>query len=99
MEEPPDPLGNLNSAIHLMHSDEKVHTNESMGPPPLPANLAMRYGNSTPVATASTSPEEARRALEVVLSFFEQQPHGCLDLQESVTIGKLMEKLKLQTRG
>lgn len=37
--------------------------------------------------------------MEVVLSFFAQQPHGYLDLQESVTIGKLMEKLKPLTRS
>ena len=37
--------------------------------------------------------------MQVVLSFFEQQPHGFLDLQESVTIGKLMEKLKLHSGG
>ena len=36
--------------------------------------------------------------MEVVLGFFEQQPNGYLDMQESITVGKLMEKLRLQTR-
>lgn len=108
MDESSDPLLNLNSALHIINGDDRPHTvtpAETMGPPPLPAGLAMRdtrFGAVTPVpstpALQSTSPEDARRALEVVLSFFEQQPHGYLDLQESVTIGKLMEKLKLQTR-
>jgi len=77
-----------------------------MGPPPLPASALLReprqHRSLTPATSASslqaaaTNPEEARKALEVVLSFFEQQPNGFLDLQESYTIGKLMEKLKLQ---
>lgn len=62
---------------------------DAMGPPPLPP--ALRNRSETP---AVTSQEEARNALQVVLSFFEQQPQGFLDLQESVTLGKLMEKLK-----
>jgi hypothetical protein len=40
-----------------------------------------------------TTPEEARRALTVVLTFFQQ--HGSLDFNESVIMGKLMDKLKL----
>lgn len=47
-------------------------------------------------ATSTPSPDEARRALEIVVSFFEQQPSGSLDMQESVLIGKLIEKLKIQ---
>ncbi|KAK6431119.1 hypothetical protein LTR95_012720 [Oleoguttula sp. CCFEE 5521] len=109
MDDPSDPLLTLNSTLHLMHSNERPHTvapAETMGPPPLPS-LASREARRSSIGTAlttssvqsATSPEEARRALEVVLGFFEQQPHGYLDLQESVTIGKLMEKLKLQSRG
>jgi hypothetical protein len=54
--------------------------------------------SSTPQHLSPTSPEEARQAMEIVLSFFEQQPNGYLDLQESITVGKLMEKLRLETR-
>ena len=43
------------------------------------------------------SPDQMR--MEVVLNFFQQQPSGYLDFQESLTIGKLMEKLKLQSRS
>lgn len=109
MEEAPDPLGNLNSALHNFQTDERpriVTPADTMRPPPLPANVALRdprRRSITPAtytsAQSATSPEEARKAMEVVLSFFEQQPSGFLDLQESVTVGKLMEKLKLQSRS
>ena len=70
-----------------------------MRSPPLPACILAgernRDGTSTSSIQPSTSPEEARRALEVVMSFIEQQPSGFLDFQENVFMGKLMEKLKL----
>lgn len=97
MEEAPNPLGSLNEAVDRPNT---VTPSETMGPPPLPSHIMqheMKREDST--SQTITSPEEARRALEVVLSFFQQQPNGFLDLQESVTIGKLMEKLKLQSRG
>ncbi|KAI9844193.1 MAG: hypothetical protein M1838_002296 [Thelocarpon superellum] len=40
--------------------------------------------------------DEARRALEVVMAFFQRQPTGVVDPQDFVAIGKLMEKLRLQ---
>jgi hypothetical protein len=48
---------------------------------------------------AFTSPEEAQRAFQVVMSFVQQQPNGFLDFDETVHMGKLMEKLKLQSRA
>lgn len=109
MEEPADAAlsmddvaGSATVARNVPTSDvsqpQTVSPAETMGPPPLPASLAVRdhrRRSCTPAAAASTSPEEARRALQVVLHFFEQQPNGFLDLQESVTLGKLMEKLRL----
>ncbi|KAK4897483.1 hypothetical protein LTR49_027976, partial [Elasticomyces elasticus] len=47
----------------------------------------------------TTSAEDALRGLQVVHEFIEQQPGGFLDYQESVTVGKLMEKLKLRCRA
>lgn len=101
MEEPSDPLASLNQAVSL--GQERPHTvtpSETMRPPPLPAHLQHDIRrDSTPSALQNiTSPDEARRALQVVISFFEQQPNGILDLQESVTLGKLTEKLKLHSR-
>lgn len=56
------------------------------------------YSKSTTVSPISSpgSPtqDEARKALELVMSYFEHQPSG-LGAQEYVTIGKLMERLEL----
>lgn len=89
------------------HTGKVQHTvspTETMGPPSLPASAMMREPRNrsiTPATSTSslqqTSPEDARKAMEIVLGYFEQQPNGFLDLQESITIGRLMEKLKLQT--
>ena len=108
MEEPPDPLVNIDEAVRASHLEDRPHTvtpSETMRPPPLPAHILVdRKREVTPATStssllASTSPEEARRALEVVMSFIEQQPTGFLDFQESMHIGKLMEKLRLQSRA
>ncbi|QIW96052.1 hypothetical protein AMS68_001570 [Peltaster fructicola] len=109
MEEASDPVASVNEILHVSQYQNAMDSRpqtvtpaDTMGPPPLPANLAAydRRRSLTPATSitstlASTSPEEARHALQVVLNFFEQQPKGFLDLQESVTLGKLMEKLKL----
>lgn len=47
-------------------------------------------------ARGSPTPEDARRALEVVMAFFQHQPSGVVDPQEYMAMGKLMEKLRLQ---
>lgn len=103
MGEPPDPLASLNEAVSGGQPERPntVTPAETMRPPPLPAHLQpdARRDSTPPALQGVTSPDEARRALQVVISFFEQQPNGILDLQESVTIGKLMEKLKLHSRG
>lgn len=103
MEEPPDPLGSLTQAVSG-GPDDRTHTvtpSETMRPPPLPAHLQQdaRRGSTPSALQNPTSPDDARRALEVVISFFEQQPNGILEFHESVTIGKLMEKLKLHSQG
>lgn len=111
MEEAPMPPNSLNETMGRTMSskksrDERVSTvspSETMRPPPLPAHRqssdSVKRESNPPTnnnnITTTTTPEEARRALEVVLSFFKQQPNGFLDFNESVTIGKLMEKLKL----
>jgi len=109
MEEASDPLSGIDETMHVSHSDDRPRTirpAETMRPPPLPAHILNAEGmrEVTPSRSFSsfrpvTSPEEALQALEVVHSFFEQQPNGFLDFQESVTMGKLMEKLKLQSRS
>jgi hypothetical protein len=103
MQELTEPLPTLNSTLHDLPTNSQAHTmapSEMMRPPPLPSNMTVPR-SFTPSSTphlSPTSPEEARQAMEIVLSFFEQQPNGYLDLQESITVGKLMEKLRLETR-
>ncbi|KAI7216548.1 hypothetical protein KC333_g4775 [Hortaea werneckii] len=75
-------------------------TPEMMGPPPLPAHeltpgsgrplTSPVHGSSIPMAT---TPQEALRALEIAHRFFQQS--SFLDYDESLTMGKLMERLKL----
>ena len=84
-----------------------VTPSETMRPPPLPQHIHPTQVHSTSreldvhhgTSQMVTSPEEARRALEVVLDFFHQQPSGFFDMQESMAIGKMMEKLKLHSRA
>ena len=67
-----------------------------MAPPPNPLNTGSSANNSTlssPVTLPSQ--DEARRALELVMTFFQSQPSGAVDPQEYITMGKLMEKLKV----
>lgn len=61
-----------------------------MQPPPLP-NSATVSPISSP---GSPTHDEARRALELVVNYFNNQPTG-LGAQDYLTIGKLMEKLEL----
>ena len=109
MEEPPDPLINIDEAVHTTQPEERPHTvtpSETMRPPPLPAHILagelkreLTPSTSTSSLQASTSREEARRALEVVMTYIQQQPNGFLDFQETFQMGKLMEKLKLHSRA
>ncbi|KAF7197015.1 hypothetical protein HII31_01440 [Pseudocercospora fuligena] len=108
MEEPSDPLASLDEAIQPPEERPSTVTpSETMRPPPLPAHVLqpdILKRDSTPATPTyslqqATTPEEARRALQIVLSFFEQQPNGSLDPASWVAMGKLMEKLKLQSRG
>lgn len=67
-----------------------------MAPPPNPLTNSSNHQNTTPSPVSLPSQEEARRALELVMSFFQSQPNGVVDPQEYIMMGKLMEKLKVQ---
>jgi hypothetical protein len=63
---------------------------KSIYPPLFPKSTTV-----SPVSSpGSPTQDEARRALELVMNYFEHQPTG-LGAQEYVTIGKLMERLEL----
>lgn len=75
--------------IKRNHSNPEIKTS-SMQPPPLPKSNTV-----SPIsAPGSPTQDEARRALELVVSYFHNQPSGLVP-QDYVMIGKLVEKLEL----
>jgi hypothetical protein len=70
-----------------------------MQPPPLPATSGHTddKGSSADSSPITPSQEDAARALELVMNFFQSQNAGfVVEPQEYVTIGKLMEKLRIK---
>ena len=79
-----------NKSVPDIHSARST----SMQPPPVPP--LPRSENTSPVSSVgSPTQDDARRALDLVWSFFQAQPAGILEPDEYATIGKLMVKLKL----
>ena len=89
-EETGVPLGSDGPTIIKRNRSNPEIKTTSMQPPPLPKSNTV-----SPVSTpGSPTQDEARRALELVMSYF--QNHSRLGAQEYIpTIGKLMEKLEL----
>lgn len=88
-EEPQSPTATARAmTMKRNHSSPDIKT--TMQPPPLPNS------NTTSPVTSPGSPtqDEARKALELVMNYFQNQPSG-LAAQDFFTIGKLMEKLEL----
>ncbi|KAI8941113.1 hypothetical protein NX059_002351 [Plenodomus lindquistii] len=75
----------------------------TMQPPPLPMVTTGSMddkGSSNESSPTTPSQEEAARALELVMNFFQSQHAGfVVEPQEYVTIGKLMEKLRIKGRS
>ena len=71
----------------------------TMAPPAVPSlSMSPRSGHSSETTSPVVSPpsqDEARQAMELVMTFFKHQPHGMVDAQEYIIMSKLMEKLKL----
>ena len=76
-----------------VHSPIGNNSPAVMAPPPIPAPMNT---STLPSPVSAPSQDEARRALELVMNFFQSQPSGVVDPQEYITMGKLMEKLKVQ---
>lgn len=74
-------------------SDPEIKTN-AMQPPSSDAKSSGVSPISENSAPGSPTQDEARRALELVMNYFQQQPSG-LPAQEYITIGKLMQRLEL----
>lgn len=78
--------------------------NTTISPPPLrhsssSGSMAPPSGVQSPARTCANSPtqDDARRALDTLLSFFQQAPTGLVDQNEYMTVLKLTEKLRIQT--
>ncbi|KAF2267818.1 CenpB-DNA-bind-domain-containing protein, partial [Lojkania enalia] len=96
LDSPMTELRPSSAAIDDAMQASPTQVTTSMQPPPVPtlsspAPISMENSSSVP-----PSHEDARRALELVMSFFQQQPTGFVEPEEYVMIGKLMEKLKIK---
>lgn len=91
IEEGPEaaPSSDDANVIKRNRSNPEIKTT-SMQPPPLPKSSTV----SPTTSPVSPTQDEARRALELVWNYFQNQPSG-LAPQECMTIGKLMEKLDI----
>ncbi|QSZ34927.1 hypothetical protein DSL72_007789 [Monilinia vaccinii-corymbosi] len=93
---PPFGLDSAISPRSLHHSS----SNSSMAPPP--ASLTPISGlQSPPHLSTPSSPtqDDARRALDTLLNFFQQAPTGLVDQNEYLTVLKLTEKLRIQQQN
>lgn len=68
------------------------HRDISMQPPAKPKS---ETGSPAMSPISSPTQQEARRALELVMTFFQSQPPGVVEPNEYMTMGKLMQKLEL----
>ncbi|KAL8736875.1 MAG: hypothetical protein Q9181_002241 [Wetmoreana brouardii] len=111
MEEPNFGIDSAMHITHTRSTSSTPASNNispaQMAPPPHPPLLSPpsaspKIKNGSSGSPTSSSPnsapsqDEARRALEVVMTFFELQGPTAVDPQDYFTMGKLMEKLKLK---
>ncbi|KAF7930732.1 uncharacterized protein EAE98_001967 [Botrytis deweyae] len=93
---PPFGLDSAISPRSLHHSS----SHSSLAPPP--ASLTPISGlQSPPHLSTPNSPtqDDARRALDTLLNFFQQAPTGLVDQNEYLTVLKLTEKLRIQQQN
>ena len=108
LEEMKESSLSIDSTMHDTHphsaSSTPVSNNispSSMAPPPHPSSASPRVHNSNnasgyPSPNPPPSQDEARRALDILMKFFKSQPSSVMDPQDYITMGKLMEKLKIR---
>ncbi|KAL8840109.1 MAG: hypothetical protein Q9170_001456 [Blastenia crenularia] len=104
LEEMKEPIFDIDSTMHDTHPHSASSTPasnnvspSSMAPPLHPAS-ASPHTNGITISAFSPpnlppSQDEARRALEILMKFFESQR---MDPQDYITMGRLMEKLKIK---
>lgn len=71
-------------------------SNGSMAPPASTTPISGLQSPPGSSAPSSPTPEDARRALDTLLNFFQQAPSGLVDQNDYMTVLKLTEKLRLQ---
>lgn len=86
LEEMDDSSLGIDTTMHPSSQPASHQTTPIM--PSSPSSMALPLQNP--------SQDEARRAMETVMAFFQNQPVNTVDPQEYFLIGKLMEKLKLR---
>jgi hypothetical protein len=106
LDSPMDELQPSMAALDDSMQVSPTMVTSSMQPPPVPTmpqlNMPMQQSDmsqGTTIASESDSPshEEAARALELVMTFFQQQRNEfSVEPQEFVAIGQLMQKLKVR---
>ncbi|KAL8955310.1 MAG: hypothetical protein Q9193_006791, partial [Seirophora villosa] len=107
LEEMKEPTLTIDSTMHNVHTHSASNTPasttispSSMAPPPHPSSASPLLNSNSPSGYSSPNPppsqDEARRALDTLMKFFKSQPSSAIDPQDYITMGKLMEKLKLR---
>lgn len=107
MEESSDPIVSIGQTMQVSQPEARPHTvspSETMRPPPLPAHVLETKREVTPAtssssAQAAASPEEARRAMELVMNYLDLQPDGFVSFQESRNMTSVLQKLTIHSRG
>lgn len=72
-------------------------SNGSMGPPSSATPITGLQSPSGSSAPNSPSQDDARRALDTLLNYFQQAPTGMVDQNDYLTVLKLTEKLRIQS--
>jgi hypothetical protein len=81
---------------HRSSNGSMVHPASSSTPNHPSSGLSSPPPGSSP---SSPTQDDARRALDTLLNFFNSAPQGLVDQNEYVTLYKLTEKLRLQGNG
>jgi hypothetical protein len=68
-----------------------------MAPPSSSTPITGLQSPSGPSAPSLPTQDDARRAIDTLLNYFNQVPNGLVDQNDYMTLLKLMEKLRLQT--
>jgi len=95
MGEAKERLGSIDECmedISLLSNDTATREQDAKTiDPSALAGLGVSVGSTS--TNTKVTEEEARKALSVLVKFFEDQPRGSLDVAEGMLLGRLKEKL------